>query len=117
MTKVKIYHNPRCGKSRQTLALLQERNLEIEIVEYLKDAPTMVEIDALLVALDKEPLEVMRTGEARFKELGLSKKDDHSRTEWIKLMSENPILIERPIVVNGNKAALGRPPENVLAIL
>jgi len=117
MSTVKIYHNPRCGKSRQTLALLEERNLDIEIIEYLKDAPTMVEIDALLVALGKEPLEVIRTGEKLFKELGLSKKDERSRTEWIKIMSENPILMERPIVVNNGKAALGRPPENVLAII
>ena len=117
MAKVKIYHNPKCGKSRQTLALLSERNLDIEIVEYLKDVPTAAEIDGLLTALGKEPLEVIRTGEARFKELGLTKKDDRSRAEWIKLMSENPILIERPIVVNGGKAALGRPPESVIAIL
>ncbi|MDH3976334.1 MAG: arsenate reductase (glutaredoxin) [Deltaproteobacteria bacterium] len=116
MAKVKIYHNPRCGKSRQTLALLQERNLDIEIIEYLKDSPTAAELDALIAMLGKEPLEVMRTGEKLFKELGLSKKDERTRTEWIKIMSENPILIERPIVVNNGQAALGRPPENVLAI-
>lgn len=117
MVKVKIYHNPRCGKSRQTLALLQARNLDIEIVEYLKDVPAEAEIDNLLTALGKEPLEVIRTGEARFRELGLTKKDERSRAEWIRIMTENPILIERPVVVNKGKAAIGRPPENVLSIL
>jgi arsenate reductase len=117
MGKVTIYHNPRCSKSRQTLDLIQRASYEPEIVRYLEDPPSPSRLDALLRALGKEPLEVMRTKEARFKELGLSKKDDRTRSEWIKIITENPILLERPIVVHDGKVAIGRPPENVLDIL
>lgn len=117
MAKIKIYHNPKCGKSRQTLALLQEQGVSPEIVEYLKSPPTEKEIDDILKKLGREPQEIMRTKEATFKELGLKTSDSRSRKEWITLMVQNPILIERPIVVHGAKAALGRPPEDVLKIL
>ena len=117
MSNVTIYHNPRCTKSRQTLALLQDKGIEPDIIEYLKTPPSVSRLDELLKALGKEPIEVIRTKEATFKEVGLSKNDDRPRTEWIRLMVENPILIERPIVVNGQKVALGRPPESVLQIL
>jgi len=117
MTKVRIYHNPRCSKSRQTLDLLNDRGLKVEVIEYLKDPPSEKELDLLCKSLGREPLDIMRTKEDRFKQLGLATSDDRSRQAWLKIMSENPALIERPIVVNGGRAALGRPPESVLEIL
>ncbi|NNF05404.1 MAG: arsenate reductase (glutaredoxin) [Candidatus Eisenbacteria bacterium] len=117
MAKVTIYHNPRCSKSRQTLAILNDEGESVDVVEYLNEPPSASKLDSILKSLDLQPLDVIRAGEKRFKELGLSKKDDRPRKEWIKLMVENPILIERPIVVKNKKAALGRPPENVLDIL
>lgn len=117
MADITIYHNPRCSKSRETLALLQDRGLEVEVVEYLKDPPSAARLDALIKMLDLEPTAIIRAKEARFKELGLSLADRRSRRDWLRILSENPVLIERPIVVRGKRAALGRPPENVLRIL
>ena len=114
-SKVTIYHNPRCTKSRQTLQLIRDAGVEPEIVEYLKSPPTTAEIDSILKKLKLEPLEAMRRKEAVFKELGLS--SDTSREDAISAMAENPILIERPIVVRGRKAVIGRPPENVNDLL
>lgn len=113
---VTIYHNPRCSKSRQTLALLQERGVAPRVVEYLKSPPDAATLDDLLDKLGLEPRELMRRKEAVYRELGL---DDPKldRTALIRAMAENPILIERPIVVAGGKARLGRPPEAVLEIL
>lgn len=113
---VKIYHNPRCSKSRQTLALLTERDIEPQIVEYLKTPPSVAELERLLKMLGLEPRELMRRKEPEYKALGL---DDPalSRDALIRAMVEHPQLIERPIVVSGKKAALGRPPEGVLEIL
>ena len=112
---VKIYHNPRCSKSREALGLLQEKNVEFEVVEYLKEVPTVEEMTKLLQMLNIKPEELLRKGEAIFKEKykGLSLTD----IEWIEAMIENPKLIERPIVVNGYKAVVGRPPVKVLDIL
>ena len=112
---VTIYHNPRCSKSRQTLALLQEHGVEPEIIEYLITPPTESELDHLLILLAKEPIELMRKGEEEFKTY--IKDKNLSRSESITLMVAHPKMIERPIVVNGNKAAIGRPPESVLDIL
>ena len=117
MPKVVIYHNPRCSKSRQTLALLESQGVDPEIVLYLDQPPSVGKLDQLCKGLGVQPLELMRTKEKRFQELGLSRKDQRSRQAWLKLMHQNPVLIERPIVVNGGKMALGRPPENVLGIL
>lgn len=113
---VKIYHNPRCGKSRQTLQLLQEQGIEPEIVEYLKTPPSAQELDDILQKLGIAPRELMRKNEAEYKANGL---DDASldRQALIQAMVNNPILIERPIVIANGKAAVGRPPEAVLAIL
>jgi arsenate reductase (glutaredoxin) len=113
---VTIYHNPRCSKSRETLALLRDRGIEPTVVEYLTDTPDAATLDALLKKLKLEPRDLMRRKEAPYRELGL---DDPglSRQALIKAMVEHPILIERPIVVKGAKAALGRPPETVLEIL
>lgn len=113
---VTIYHNPRCSKSRETLALLQDRGIEPEVIEYLSDTPDAATLDGLLKKLKLEPRELMRRKEAPYTELRL---DDPglSRSDLIAAMVAHPILIERPIVVKGAKAALGRPPENVLEIL
>jgi len=112
---VTIYHNPRCSKSRQTLALIQEQGVETLIIEYLKNPPSESELDNLLTKLGKEPAELMRNGEDEYKEHFKGKQ--LSRAEAITLMATHPKVIERPIVVNGDKAAVGRPPESVLEIL
>ncbi|MDE0202054.1 MAG: arsenate reductase (glutaredoxin) [Rhodospirillaceae bacterium] len=113
---VTIYHNPRCSKSRQTLQLLQDRGIEPEIVEYLKTPPSADQLDAVLAKLGIEPRALMRTKEAAYREAGMADQG-LSRSQLIDLMVANPIVIERPIVVNGARAALGRPPESVLSIL
>lgn len=113
---VRIYHNPRCAKSRETLKLLRDRGIEPEIVEYLQHPPSAVVLDGLLRALGMQPRDLMRKKEPPYKALRL---DDPgmNRGDLIMAMVENPVLIERPIVVNGDKVALGRPPEAVLHIL
>ncbi|MFA6053471.1 MAG: arsenate reductase (glutaredoxin) [Methylobacter sp.] len=113
---VKIYHNPRCSKSRQTLQLIQEQGIEPEIIEYLKTPPSAQELDDILKKLGMEPRELMRRQETEYKANGL---DDASldRQALIKGMVNHPILIERPIVIAHGKAAIGRPPEAVLAII
>ena len=113
---VTFYHNPRCSKSRATLQLLESRGIEPKIVEYLETPPSAGELKALLEKLGMKPRDLIRKGEPRYAELGLKDRqlgDD----ALIALMVENPILIERPIVVAGGKAAIGRPPEKVLEIL
>ena len=111
-----IWHNPRCSKSRATLALLEERGIEPEIVLYLETPPDADEIDRVLGLLGREPRELMRRKESEYKELGL---DDPAltRAELIAAMAAHPRLIERPVVIRDGKAALGRPPEAVLEIL
>ena len=113
---VTIYHNPRCSKSRQTLQLLRDRGIEPEIVEYLKTPPSADELGAVLAKLGIEPRALMRTKEAAYREAGMA-DDGLSRRALIDLLVANPVVIERPIVVNGARAALGRPPESVLSIL
>ena len=113
---ITIYHNPRCGKSRATLNILEERGIRPTVIEYLKTPPDAKTLDGLLKKLGMEPRDLMRKGEAAYKELDL-KEEGKDRTALIVAMVENPILIERPIVVNGDMVALGRPPENVIAIL
>ena len=111
---VTIYHNPRCGKSRDTLALLEKRGSKPIVIEYLKTPPDAAELKRLLGMLGMSPRDLLRKKEAA--EVGLD-KPGLSDAQLIAGMVENPIAIERPIVVNGNKAALGRPPEAVLKIL
>lgn len=113
---VTIYHNPRCSKSRETLELLEGKGVQPRIVKYLESPPTAAELKQVLKKLGMKPRDIMRKGEARYAELGLKDKDLKD-DELIALMVANPILIERPIVVNGGKAAVGRPPEAVLKIL
>lgn len=112
----KIYHNPRCSKSRETLQLLQDKGIEPEIILYLDTPPDAKTLQALLKKLGKKPRELMRTKEAEYKAQGLN-NPDLCDAELIAAMIATPKLIERPIVVNGSKAALGRPPEQVLEIL
>jgi arsenate reductase len=113
---VTIYHNPRCNKSRQTLQLLRDRGIEPKIVEYLDTPPDAKTLDGLLTGLGMEPRELMRRKEAPYKVLELA-DTSLDRQVLVAAMVANPILIERPIVVNGDKVALGRPPESVLEIL
>lgn len=113
---VTIYHNPRCSKSRQTLALLEENGVRPKIVEYLKTPPSAAELKRILKKLGLNARDIVRKGEAVYTELGL-KDRDVTDDVLIALMVDNPILIERPIVVSGDHAAIGRPPEQVLKIL
>lgn len=115
MSKVTIWHNPRCSKSRQTLALLRERGIEPTIVEYLKTPPSEAELTHALADLGMTPRELMRKKEAPYEALGL---DDEARTdaELVAAMATHPVLIERPVVFVGGRAAIGRPPESVLSL-
>lgn len=116
VTALTFYHNPRCSKSRKALELLRARNVEPAIVEYLTSPPSVSELDAILNMLEMEPRQLMRRSEAIYKDLALDDEslDHHS---LLQAMVEHPILIERPIVVADGRAALGRPPENVLDLL
>jgi len=111
---VTIYHNPRCNTSRKTLALLEKKSVKPQVIEYLKTPPTAAELKQLLAKLGLKPRELLRKKEA--KEAGLD-KSDLTDAQLIAGMVKHPITIERPIVVKGNRAALGRPPEGVLKIL
>lgn len=111
-----IYHNPRCTKSRETMQLLEKKGIKPQVIEYLKTPPSATELKTLVEKLGISPRQLLRKGEAPYKDLKLS-DEKLSDAALIKAMAENPILIERPIVVNGKKAALGRPPEAVLKIL
>ncbi len=113
---VRIYHNPRCSKSRQTLQLLRDKGVEPEIVEYLKTPPTREELEQVLDMLGLEPRQLMRTKEKEYKEQSLA-NPELSRDQLIDAMLATPKLIERPIVIKDGKAAIGRPPEQVLEIL
>ncbi len=113
---VTIYHNPRCSKSRQTMNLLEQKAITPTVVKYLDTPPDSETLTNILDMLGLEPRELMRKGEAEYTELKLD-NTELSREQLIQAMVEHPRLIERPIVVNGDKAALGRPPEQVLAIL
>nr|WP_217358431.1 arsenate reductase (glutaredoxin) [Ruegeria atlantica] len=115
MAVIKYWHNPRCSKSRTGLALLEEKGAQIEVRKYLEDAPSAEEIRTVLGMLGIEPIAMMRTGEKQFKELGLTKTTPGD--DLIAAMAKNPILIERPLAIGGDKAAIGRPPENLLALL
>ena len=116
MTTTTIYHNPRCSKSRQTLALLQENGVEPEIVLYLETPPDKARLRELLDLLAISPRELLRKGEQEYKDKNLSDTSLDDET-IIDAMLEAPRLIERPIVVKGDRAVLGRPPENVLSLL
>jgi arsenate reductase (glutaredoxin) len=113
--KITIYYNPRCSKSRQALALLEEAGARPEVVEYLETPPTRVQLESILKKLRMKPEQLVRTGEELFKTKfeGRVLGDE----EWLDALVENPILMERPIVVKGERAVVGRPPEKVLDLL
>jgi len=117
MNRPLIYHNPNCSKSRQALALIEERGLVPEVVLYLQNPPGADELDRICTGLAVSPLHLIRVKEDRFAELELSRTDNRTRTEWIRLMVENPVLIERPIVRIGDRYVLARPPERVLELI
>ena len=112
---IKIYHNPRCRKSREGLQILHESGTEFEIREYLKETPTSEELSSVIDLLEISPMDLVRKNEAIWKENYKGKS--LSDSEIIAAMAENPKLIERPIVINGDKAIVGRPPENIKQIL
>jgi len=112
---MEFFHNPRCRKSRETLQLLHSKGLQPEIVEYLDQVPTPKEIRNLLGKLGLKAEDLVRKNEALYR--SKFKDKDYSEAEWVTILSDNPRLIERPILVKDNRAALGRPPENVLRIL
>ena len=113
---VQIYHNPRCSKSRQTLSLLQERGIQPEVIEYLRTPPTKTQLKKILALLNLKPRDLIRKKDPEYQQNHL---DDPSLSDeqLLEAMIQHPRLIERPIVVYGDKAALGRPPESVLEIL
>jgi len=115
-TQVTLYHNPRCSKSRQTLALLEQRDIQPQIVKYLETPPDAETLKALLDMLGMEPRQLMRKKETEYSELQLD-NPDLTQDELIQAMINTPRLMERPIVVHNGKAAIGRPPEQVLHIL
>ena len=114
--KVQILHNPRCSKSRATLQLLQENGVEPEIIQYLDTPPDADQLVSILGKLKLKPRELMRKGQSEYKDMGLDNQQ-LSDEQLITAMQEAPILIERPIVLANDKAAIGRPPESVLKIL
>mgnify|MGYP001223796014 FL=1 len=111
-----IYHNPRCSKSRQTLEILNEKDVDTEIVLYLENPPSPEEVASILQKLGLSSRDIIRKGEEEYKLLNI-KDQSLTENELIAFMSENPKLIERPIVVKDDKAIIGRPPENVLSLL
>ena len=116
MSNFIIYHNPRCSKSRQTLEILNQQDVSTEVVLYLENPPSPEEVASILQKLGLDPRDIIRKGEEEYKLLNL-KDQSLTKNELITFMSENPKLIERPIVIKGDKAVIGRPPENVLSII
>lgn len=114
MSNVVIWHNPRCSKSRATLALLEQRGIEPVIIPYLEQPPDAAELRRVLAMLGKKPAALIRRGEQAYRDLALANASDD---ELVAAMTAHPILIERPVVIHGDRAALGRPPEQVLEIL
>ncbi len=114
-SSVKIYHNTRCSKSRDVCTILKNKKVKTEIIEYLKTPPSQKEIKELLKMLGMNAEEIVRKGETIYKEKYATKK--LTEVQWVKALADNPILIERPIIVQGDKAIIGRPPEKVLAFL
>ena len=115
--KCTIYHNKKCSKSRATLELLQSKGLEPNIIEYLKNPPTVDELEKIIIKLNIHPKHLIRFKEDKAKELGISSGDQLTNEQWITILAKNPNLIERPIVLTSTGAVIGRPPENVLKVL
>ena len=111
-----IYHNPRCSKSRQALSLLHEKNIDTDIVEYLKNPPTVSELKEILLKLGYKPRQLLRKNEQIYKDLDLG-SDGKTDDDLVNAMIDNPILIERPIIISGGQVTIGRPAESILDIL
>ncbi|MBL4823696.1 MAG: arsenate reductase (glutaredoxin) [SAR324 cluster bacterium] len=111
-----IYHNPKCSKCRATLEILNNKGVEPNIIEYLKNPPSKEELAEIIQKLNIQPTELIRFKEEKAKELGISATDDLTLEEWLTILTENPVLIERPIVLSAKGAVIGRPPKNVLAL-
>ena len=112
-----IYHYPKCSKCRSTLEILNNKGVEPTIVEYLKNPPSKEELKGIINKLNIHPSKLIRFKEEKAMELGISANDDFSLEQWVTIMTENPVLIERPIVISERGAVIGRPPENVLALI
>jgi arsenate reductase (glutaredoxin) len=113
---VRIFHNPKCSKCRLTMDILNDKGIDVTVVEYLNTPPNSAELNEVLNMLGMEPRDLMRKHETPYKDNNLE-NPDLSREQLIQAMIDNPVLIERPIIINGNKATIGRPPEKVLDIL
>ena len=113
---LKILHNPRCSKSRQTLAILSENGIDVDIIEYLKDVPSKEDLKQIINILGIKPRDLLRKGEGVYKENNL-RREGLTDDDLIQFMIDNPILIERPIVYDANRAVIGRPPDNVLKLI
>ncbi len=114
--QVTLYHNPRCSKSRATLELLRQRQLDLEVIEYLKSPPSPAQLDRILTLLEMQPRELMRKNETLYRQLDLD-DESLSRDALVAAISAHPILMQRPVVLADGRAAIGRPPEQVLEIL
>ncbi len=114
--RARIYHNPRCSKSRGALLLLEERGVDVEVVRYLEHPPEVGELREICARIGLSPRDLVRRKEPRFGELGLDSRD-LSDEEWLETLAANPVLIERPLVLIGRRGVIRRPPENVLSIL
>lgn len=110
-----IYHNPRCSKSREAMVILESNNCKIEVREYLKEPPSIKEIKSLLIQLGCKAVDVVRKSEPLYKENYADKK--LTEAQWISVLSKNPILIERPILIDGEKAVIGRPVERIINLV
>jgi len=113
---IKIFHNPRCSKSRQTLTILEDNGIDVDIIEYLKESPNKETLLQIINLLDIKPRDLMRKGETVYKEKHLN-RENLTDDDLVQFMVDNPILIERPIVYDDKRAIIGRPPENVLIFL
>ncbi len=117
MEKAIIYHNAKCSCSRKALGFIENSGIQFEVVEYLKTPPSKSELSEIVKGLGIHPTEIIREKEDLFNELGLSKNDQRETDEWLTILADNPILLQRPIVSYKNKYAVGRPPESVMEIL
>jgi len=117
MSTLTLYHNPRCSKSRRALELLTEKGVELDVVEYLENPPSRTVLENLVAGADVEPAEFVRTGDAAFKEAGLSLSADANAAEVIELLCDHPAVMQRPVVAGGGRVVIGRPPELVLDLV
>lgn len=115
MQNIQIWHNPKCSKSRNAMTLLEEKGINADVVKYLESTPTKEQLTEVLKKLSMSAKELLRTGEDVYKELNL--KDENDEEKLINIMVENPILIERPIIIKGDKAVIARPIENLEELL